>query len=168
MRTTNNVIKNPKVQVWLWLIVCFVLIAFALFLSAGTFNYWQAWIYLAVGALSSVPLTLYITKDPILLENRTKAGPSAERRPIQKIIVLVRGAPGYRNVHRSRARSPFRLVERAVLAFHCRRPLNYRCNVDSLPRIQRELFRLRHGRDRQGSKGNLHRSLRHRAKSDVF
>ncbi len=93
MRTTNNVIKNPKVQVWLWLIVCFVLIAFALFLSAGTFNYWQAWIYLAVGALSSVPLTLYITKDPILLENRTKAGPSAERRPIQKIIVLLAGLP---------------------------------------------------------------------------
>jgi protein-S-isoprenylcysteine O-methyltransferase Ste14 len=93
MRTTNNAIKNPKVQVWLWLIVCFVLIAFALFLSAGTFNYWQAWIYLAVGALSSVPLTLYITKDPILLENRTKAGPSAERRPIQKIIVLLAGLP---------------------------------------------------------------------------
>ncbi|MGA9048492.1 MAG: isoprenylcysteine carboxylmethyltransferase family protein [Dehalococcoidia bacterium] len=93
MRTTNNVIKNPKVQVWLWLIVCFVLIAFALFLSSGTFNYWQAWIYLAVGALSSAPLTLYITKDPILLENRTKAGPSAERRPIQKIIVLFAGLP---------------------------------------------------------------------------
>ncbi len=93
MRTTNNVMKNPKVQVWLWLIVCFVLIAFALFLSAGTFNYWQAWIYLAVGALSSVPLTLYIIKDPILLENRTKAGPSAEQRPIQKIIVLCMGLP---------------------------------------------------------------------------
>ena len=85
--------KNPKVQVWLWLVACFVLIALAIFLSSGTFNYWQAWIYLAVGILSSVPLMLYITNDQILLENRTKAGPAAEQRPIQKIIVLAAGLP---------------------------------------------------------------------------
>ncbi len=85
--------KNPKIKVWFWLVVCFVLIALALFLSAGTINYWQAWVYLAVGALSSVPLTLYIIKDPILLESRTKAGPMAEKRPIQKVIVLIAGLP---------------------------------------------------------------------------
>ena len=83
--------KNPKVQVWLWLVVSFALIALAIFLSAGTIDYWQAWVYLVVGVLSSAPLSLYITKDPILLENRTKAGPSAEQRPIQKIIVLLAG-----------------------------------------------------------------------------
>jgi hypothetical protein len=69
--------KNPKAKVWLSLIISFVLIGLALFLSAGTINYWQAWIYLAVGTASSVPLTLHIIKDPILLENRTKAGPTA-------------------------------------------------------------------------------------------
>jgi protein-S-isoprenylcysteine O-methyltransferase Ste14 len=85
--------KNPKAKMWLWLIISFVLIGLALFLSAGTINYWQAWAYLGVGAASSVPLTLHIIKDPILLENRTEAGPTAEQRPIQKIIVACSGAP---------------------------------------------------------------------------
>jgi len=47
----------------------------------------------ATAAESSVPLTLHIIKDPILLENRTKAGPTAEQRPIQKIIVACSGIP---------------------------------------------------------------------------
>jgi protein-S-isoprenylcysteine O-methyltransferase Ste14 len=89
-----KVIKSPKGKVWLWLVISSVLIGFALFLSAGTINYWQAWIYLGVSAASSVPVTLHITKDPILLENRTKAGPTAEQRPIQKIIVVCSGIPG--------------------------------------------------------------------------
>jgi hypothetical protein len=89
-----KVMKHPKIQAWLWLVVSFVLIALALFLSAGTLSYWQAWAYLCVAAVSSIPLTLYMIKDPILLENRTKAGPSAEQRLIQKIIVLCAGLPG--------------------------------------------------------------------------
>jgi protein-S-isoprenylcysteine O-methyltransferase Ste14 len=88
------VMENPKLRMWLWLVLSFILIALALFLSAGTLNYWQAWVYLAVGAASSIPLTLYIISDPILLENRTKAGPSAEQRPFQKIIVLCLGLLG--------------------------------------------------------------------------
>ncbi len=86
--------KNPKVKAWLSLIVSFALIGLALFLLAGTIQYWRAWIYLGVGAVSSVPLTLYIVNDPILLENRTKAGPAAEQRLTQKIIVLVVGLTG--------------------------------------------------------------------------
>ncbi len=85
--------KNPKLIVWLWLVVSFGLIGLALFLSAGTIDYWQAWVFLGIGALSCVPLTLHIASDPILLENRTKAGPAAERRPIQRIIVLFSGLP---------------------------------------------------------------------------
>jgi hypothetical protein len=34
--------KHPKAKMWLWLIISFVLIGLALFLSAGTINYWQA------------------------------------------------------------------------------------------------------------------------------
>jgi protein-S-isoprenylcysteine O-methyltransferase Ste14 len=85
---------NPKAKMWLSLIVSFALIGLALFLSAGTMHYWQAWVYLGVGAISSIPLTLYIVNDPILLENRTKAGPAAEQRLKQKIIVSVTGLPG--------------------------------------------------------------------------
>jgi len=78
---------------WLALVVIFVLMGFTLFLTAGTFNYWQAWIFLAVGAVSSVLLTLSITKNPTLLENRTRYGPTAEKRTIQKIIVSCVGIP---------------------------------------------------------------------------
>jgi protein-S-isoprenylcysteine O-methyltransferase Ste14 len=86
--------KNPKVKLWLSLITSSALIALALFLSAGTIQYWQAWVYLGVGALSGVPLTLYIVNDPILLENRSRAGPAAEQRLTQKIIVSIIGLPG--------------------------------------------------------------------------
>ncbi len=86
--------KNPKVKAWFGLVITSVLIGLALFLSAGTTNYWQAWVYLGVGAVSSVLLTLYIIKDPMLLESRTKGGPTAEERPIQKIIVLFMGLTG--------------------------------------------------------------------------
>lgn len=82
---------NPRIKPWLSLFVSFALIGLSLFLAAGTIRYWQAWVYLGVGAVSSIPLTRYIVNDPILLENRTKAGPLAEQRPMQKIIVSVVG-----------------------------------------------------------------------------
>jgi protein-S-isoprenylcysteine O-methyltransferase Ste14 len=79
---------NPKLKLWLYLVVGYAVIALAVFLSAGTLEYWQAWVFLGVGAAANIPLTLYITNDQVLLENRTKAGPTAEQRPIQKIIVV--------------------------------------------------------------------------------
>jgi hypothetical protein len=69
--------RNPKLKAWLWLVISFALIALALFLLAGTIRYWQAWVFLAVGLGSSIPLTLYISNDLRLSENRTKAGPAA-------------------------------------------------------------------------------------------
>ena len=85
--------KDPKVKMWLALVVVFVLMGLALFLSAGTVDYWQAWVFLGVGVVSGILLDLSIMKDPILLESRTKFGPAAEQRPIQKIIVLCAGLP---------------------------------------------------------------------------
>ena len=79
--------KNPETKLWFSFVVSFVPMALALFLSAGRTSYWQAWVYLAVGVLTSAPLVLYIAKDPILLENRTRIGPTVEQRPVQKIIV---------------------------------------------------------------------------------
>lgn len=80
--------KNPKAKLWFSLIIGFVIIALALFLSAGTLDYWQALVFFAVGFVTSIPLALYITKDPILLEGRSKAGYAPEQRPLQKIIVF--------------------------------------------------------------------------------
>jgi protein-S-isoprenylcysteine O-methyltransferase Ste14 len=86
--------KNLKVKMWLQLTVGSVIIGLALFLAAGTFNYWQAWAYLGAVAVSGVLLDLYVMKDPKLLESRTKAGPAAEKRTIQKLIILCAGIPG--------------------------------------------------------------------------
>jgi len=83
--------KNPKAKMWLDGVGMSVLIALALFLSAGTVDYLRAWAYLGVTAVSSVPLILFISEDPVLLENRTKAGPAAEKRTVQKLIVLCAG-----------------------------------------------------------------------------
>jgi protein-S-isoprenylcysteine O-methyltransferase Ste14 len=92
--SVEDQMQDPKAKAWLSLVLSFVLIALTLFLLAGTIRYRQAWLYLAVGGVSSILLTQYIVNDPILLENRTRAGPAAEQRLAQKIIVSVAGLPG--------------------------------------------------------------------------
>jgi protein-S-isoprenylcysteine O-methyltransferase Ste14 len=89
---------SPKAKMWSGFVVTFVPIGFALFLAAGTRDYWQAWVYLGVSAASSVVLTLFITKDPVLLESRTKYGPAAEKRTIQKIIVVCMQIPVFATI----------------------------------------------------------------------
>jgi hypothetical protein len=48
---------TPELKLWLQLVIASAVIALTLFLCAGTIAYWQAWLYLAVGALTSIPLT---------------------------------------------------------------------------------------------------------------
>lgn len=65
----------------------FIVLASLLFVSAGTLDYWQAWIFLAVFFSITLAVTLYLMKnDPNLLEKRVEAGPSAEKEGGQKII----------------------------------------------------------------------------------
>jgi protein-S-isoprenylcysteine O-methyltransferase Ste14 len=85
--------KTAEQKIWLQAGSTSILIALALFLSAGTIDYWQAWVYLGVNTVSSVLLIHFISSDPTLLENRTKAGPAAEQRTIQKVIVLCAAVP---------------------------------------------------------------------------
>jgi protein-S-isoprenylcysteine O-methyltransferase Ste14 len=60
-----------------------------LFLPAGTFHYWQAWVFLAVfTAVSLFPTVYLLRKDPAIVERRMRAGPRAETRPAQKAIVV--------------------------------------------------------------------------------
>lgn len=59
-----------------------------IFLSAGTWNYWQGWVFLAVFAVSTTGFTVYLALyDKPLLERRMKAGPWHEKERSQKIIV---------------------------------------------------------------------------------
>lgn len=58
-----------------------------LFISAGTVNYWQAWLYLAVFGGSTIFVTVYLMKyDQKLLESRVDSGPAAETETSQKVI----------------------------------------------------------------------------------
>ena len=89
--------KSAETGKWRGLVlsttVATIVIAVALFLAAGTLAYWQAWIYLAIAALTSIPIVRLFANNPTLRENRTRAGPAAEQRPIQKLIVLVGAIP---------------------------------------------------------------------------
>jgi protein-S-isoprenylcysteine O-methyltransferase Ste14 len=59
-----------------------------IFGSAGTFAYWQGWLFLGIFAASTVGFTVYLAiYDRPLLERRLKAGPQHEREWSQKIIV---------------------------------------------------------------------------------
>lgn len=70
-------------------VVGFALIAALLFGPAGTFDYWQAWLFIAVFAILGVVYTIYLgVKDPEVLRRRMHSGPTAETRPVQKLIVL--------------------------------------------------------------------------------
>ena len=66
------------------------LIAFGLmvFLPAGTFDYWQGWAFIAVFAIATLLPSVYLAvRNPAALKRRMQAGPAAETRPLQKIII---------------------------------------------------------------------------------
>jgi protein-S-isoprenylcysteine O-methyltransferase Ste14 len=70
--------------------VLIVVMAALLFGAAGTFAYWQAWIFLALYAAVSLAITLYLMKnDPALLARRMSGGPFAEKEPAQRAIMSV-------------------------------------------------------------------------------
>lgn len=65
-----------------------VLFGLILFLVAGTFDFWQAWVFVAVFALSTWALGLYLLRtDPEALKSRMRAGPISERRAKQKAFI---------------------------------------------------------------------------------
>src|SRR5262245_12594230 len=66
-----------------------VALAALLFIPAGTLDYWQAWLFMAVFVCASGASTVYLAiHDPKLLERRMNVGPWAEKEPAQKIIMV--------------------------------------------------------------------------------
>jgi protein-S-isoprenylcysteine O-methyltransferase Ste14 len=60
-----------------------------LFWPAGTLNYWQAWVFIAVFIVATLVPSVYLAmKDPAALQRRMKAGPIAETRVIQKLVII--------------------------------------------------------------------------------
>ena len=79
--------KNLNIKAFGGLFFLVLVLALALFLPAGTLNYWQAWLFLVVWTVSVLAITLYLMKkDPALLERRVAAGPVAEQHKSQQII----------------------------------------------------------------------------------
>ena len=85
-----------------------------IFGTAGTFHYWQGWLFLVVFAASTIGFTVYLAiYDKPLLERRLKAGPQHERERSQQIIVS--------------------LVYVAFFAFLILPVLDYRFNLSRVP-----------------------------------
>jgi protein-S-isoprenylcysteine O-methyltransferase Ste14 len=69
----------------------FGLVFFGVFLfgPAGTFDYWQAWVFIAVfTAVSSGPTMYWGVRKPEVLRRRMHAGPIAETRAAQKFATV--------------------------------------------------------------------------------
>ena len=64
--------------------------ALMLFLPAGTTHYWQGWAFLAVFALSTwIPTVYLIRTNPAALQRRMHIGPTAETRPLQRVLITI-------------------------------------------------------------------------------
>lgn len=60
-----------------------------LFGPAGTFDYWQAWVFIAVFTVTSAgPLMYWGLRKPQVLRRRMTTGPMAETRPAQKVAIV--------------------------------------------------------------------------------
>lgn len=62
--------------------------AVLLFIPAGTLNYWQAWVFIAVFMVATLVPSLYLAvRNPAALQRRMKVGPGAETRISEKLII---------------------------------------------------------------------------------
>ena len=82
--------KSTSARAWVALAALVVVMSILLFVPAGTVAYWQAWVYLSIFAGASALTTRdLIKRDPALLERRMSGGPTAEKRPAQRVIMLL-------------------------------------------------------------------------------
>jgi protein-S-isoprenylcysteine O-methyltransferase Ste14 len=69
-------------------LVEFAVFGLMLFVPAGTVNYWQAWVFLAVVAISvQIPPIYLLRTNPAALQRRMRGGPVAESRVAQKVVI---------------------------------------------------------------------------------
>ena len=72
------------------LVVLILVMGALVFGAAGTFDYWQAWLFLACYFAASIVVSLWLVRnDPALLERRMRGGPFAEGERSQKIIMTI-------------------------------------------------------------------------------
>jgi protein-S-isoprenylcysteine O-methyltransferase Ste14 len=82
--------KNLYIRVAIQLLLFPIFMGALLFLPAGTLDYWEAWVFVAVFFACTIAITIWLMRnDPRLLERRMRVGPAAEKEPSQKIIVTI-------------------------------------------------------------------------------
>ena len=80
--------KDLVARAWLAVAGLAVAMGLLLFVCAGTIRYWQAWLYLSIFTGATALTTRYlVTNDRALLQRRMGGGPTAEKRPAQKLIM---------------------------------------------------------------------------------
>src|SRR5262245_2157371 len=85
----DGAMKSLSARAWLALAVLAAVMGLLLFVPAGTVHYGQAWVYLSIFIGASALTTLYLLRrDPALLERRMSGGPTAEKRPAQRLIMV--------------------------------------------------------------------------------
>ncbi|HET8687231.1 MAG TPA: isoprenylcysteine carboxylmethyltransferase family protein [Methanosarcina sp.] len=87
MNTANTRTHDLKIKTLFGFVELIVIIGLFLFAPAGSFNFWQAWVYSIIFVGSSATITFYLWRtNPELLAHRVNAGPGAEKEKTQKLI----------------------------------------------------------------------------------
>jgi protein-S-isoprenylcysteine O-methyltransferase Ste14 len=68
-------------------VVQLVVLSLLLFWPAGTFDYWQAWVLVVLAISTWISGVFLLRADPATLEGRTRGGPTAETRRVQKVVI---------------------------------------------------------------------------------
>src|SRR5262245_3494861 len=78
------------IEAWRRSALSVLALAAVLFGPAGSLRFWQGWLYGFVFVAATAVISVYFLKhDPRLIERRMRAGPLAEQRPSQKIIMTI-------------------------------------------------------------------------------
>lgn len=87
MNAADTNTYSLKIKTLFGFVELVAIIVLFLFAPAGSFNFWQAWVYSIIFIMSSAAITVYLWKrDPELLARRVEVGPVAEKEKTQKII----------------------------------------------------------------------------------
>jgi protein-S-isoprenylcysteine O-methyltransferase Ste14 len=68
-------------------VIQLVVLGLLLFLPAGTFDYWQAWVLVVVAISTWISGIFLLRANPATLQGRMRGGPTAETRMVQKVVM---------------------------------------------------------------------------------